>query len=64
MTLFSLLKTFNLQILQMAIKYIAGKYDLNINNSIVFSSVDSVTLLAIEINNKWNLKNVFLTLLN
>ena len=29
-----------------------NKYDLNTNNSIIISSVDSVTLLGIEIDNK------------
>ena len=75
MTYFSLLKTFNLQILQMTIQYMQprivydsksnkfqaidmscdkkeNKYDLNTNNSIIISSVDSVTLLGIEIDNK------------
>ena len=31
-----------------------NKYDLNINNSIIISSVDSVTILGITIDNKLN----------
>ena len=31
-----------------------NKYDLNINNSIIISSVESVTLLGIEMDNKLN----------
>ena len=36
-----------------------NKYDLNINNPIIISSVDTVKLLGIEIDNKLNLKSMF-----
>ena len=34
-----------------------NKYDLNVYNSIIISSVGSVTLLGIEIDSKLNFKN-------
>ena len=42
-----------------------NKYDLNINNSIIISSVDSATLLGIEIDNKLNFeKHVVATIIS
>ena len=42
-------------------KFQENKYGLNINNSIIISSVDSVTLLGIEIDSKLNFETQFLT---
>ena len=41
-----------------------NKYDLNINNSINNLSVDSVTLLDIEIHNKWNFEKHVSTIIS
>ena len=41
-----------------------NKYDLNINNSINNLSVDSVTLLGIEIHNKWNFEKHVSTIIS
>ena len=41
-----------------------NKYDLNINNLIIISSVDSVTLLGIEINNKSNFEKYVSTIIS
>ena len=41
-----------------------NKYDLNINNSIIISSVDSVTLSGIEIDNKLNFEKDVSTIIS
>ena len=41
-----------------------NKYDLNINNSIIISSVDSVTLSGIEIDNKLNFEKYVSTIIS
>ena len=41
-----------------------NKYDLNINNSIIISSVDSVTLLGIEIDNQLNFEKHVSTIIS
>ena len=41
-----------------------NKYDLNINNSIIILSVDSVTLLGTEIHNKRNFQNHVSTIIS
>ena len=41
-----------------------NKYDLNINNSIIISSVDSVTLLGIKIDHKLNFKKHVSTIIS
>ena len=41
-----------------------NKYDLNINNSIIISSMDSVTLLSIEINSKLNFEKYVSTIIS
>ena len=41
-----------------------NKYDLNINNSIIISSVDSVTLSGIEIDNKLNFEEDVSTIIS
>ena len=41
-----------------------NKYDLNINNSVIISSVDSVTLLGIEIDNKLNFEKHVSTIIS
>ena len=41
-----------------------NKYDLNINNSIIISSVDSVTLLGIEIDNQLNFEKYVSTIIS
>ena len=40
-----------------------NKFDLNANNSMVISSVDSVTLLDIEIDNKLNFEKHVTTII-
>ena len=40
------------------------KYDLKINISIIISSVDSVTLLGIEIDNKLNFEKLVSTIIS
>ena len=42
-------------------KFQEKKYGLNINNSIIISSLDFVTLLGIEMDNKLNFETQFLT---
>ena len=41
-----------------------NKYDLNINNSVIISSVDSVALLGIEIDNKLNFEKRVSTIIS
>ena len=41
-----------------------NKYDLNINNSVIISSVDSVALLGIEIDNKLNFEKHVSTIIS
>ena len=41
-----------------------NKYELNINNSIIISSVDSVTLSGIEIDNKLNFEKHVSTIIS
>ena len=41
-----------------------NKYDLNINKSIIISSVDSVTHLGTEIDNKLNFEKHVLTIIS
>ena len=41
-----------------------NKYDLNINNSVIISSVDSVTILGIEIDNKLNFEKHVSTIIS
>ena len=41
-----------------------NKYDLNINNSIIILSVDSVTLLGIEIHSKRNFEKHVSTIIS
>ena len=41
-----------------------NKYDLNINNSIIISSVDSVTLSGIDIDNKLNFEKHVSTIIS
>ena len=41
-----------------------NKYDLNINNSIIIPSVDSVTLSGIEIDNKLNFEKDVSTIIS
>ena len=55
--------TFQAKIKKAAIEK-ENKYDLNVNNSIIISSVDSVTLLGIEIDNKLNLEKHVSTIIS